>query len=294
MKTLDVIKSGIDRNFLRKCIKEGLISPKKKDNIGIVNKNYVPQEYTQEDIEIVWNAYLYRQMGLSYEQIKALNRREKINFRESLNNRILKYQQQMEELQAIVDFMKYVKGLGFIPNPPDKLMGSKSFKDYLIDCMYYLDEDKKLKKVLEIAEFISESNDFEEIQEDRIEKIETTAKELAPHFNQKDQEEQALTLMMLKDKTNLDPACEEIQEIIHKLFYYQKKLSNNPDLTAWDFAGTHIYLLSRDSDMSMVYKKMLGKETLEYLIKALVAFLCIQEPDEIKSISAEPNNNSNE
>ena len=95
MRTNDIIKTGINRNFLRECEVRHLIEPNRIDSDWIVNKDYTPREYSQEDVEIVWNAYLCRKMGLSYDQIKALNRGEEISIRESLNNIINKYEKQI-------------------------------------------------------------------------------------------------------------------------------------------------------------------------------------------------------
>lgn len=47
MKTQDITNSGIDRNFLRECERQGLISPKRNDNEWIVNKT-ISQESTRK------------------------------------------------------------------------------------------------------------------------------------------------------------------------------------------------------------------------------------------------------
>lgn len=53
MRTIDVINSGIDRHFLRKCINKHIINPIRKDNEWIINKAYIPQEYSEKDVETV-------------------------------------------------------------------------------------------------------------------------------------------------------------------------------------------------------------------------------------------------
>ena len=74
MRTLDLVKLGIDRNFLRKCERQGIINPLRVDNEWIINKEYIPKEYSREDIIKVWDTMLYRKMGLSYSQIKEFTR----------------------------------------------------------------------------------------------------------------------------------------------------------------------------------------------------------------------------
>ena len=282
MRTNDIIKTGINRNFLRECEVRHLIEPNRIDSDWIVNKDYTPREYSQEDVEIVWNAYLCRKMGLSYDQIKALNRGEEISIRESLNNIINKYEKQIEELEVLIEFMKYVKGVGFVPSPPKELMGSANFKSYLIDFINYLDKDKRLKKTLDMVEYMSEIDDFDKINNIDIDTLEDVANELTPHIKNDDREEQAKLYMLLKDKIHLKPYSEETQNIIHKLYDYQKKIACNPNLSPLEFARGYIFLFSHDSDMTVMFKNLLGEETCKYYVDALIEFIRIQEPDRLK------------
>ena len=285
MRTQDVIKLGIDRNFLRQCEdKHHLINPKRDDGVWINDESYKPRDYSQEEIEIVWNALLCRKMGLSFEQIKKLINGEEIRIRDSLNELIEKYKRQIEELKVIIEFMQYVKGVGFIPNPPKSLMGSNSFIEYLTDYIKYLDPEGKMKQVINIAESISNMSDIETIGEDEIDNIELVSTNLAPHFSETDRDEYAATFMLLKDKTNLDPASKEIQNIIHKIFDYQKKLNNTSDLTAWNFAVGLIVMISNNSDLSETYKKLLGESTCDFFVDALIQFLIKEEPEKVESI----------
>lgn len=233
-------------------------------------------------MEIVWNAYLCRKMGLSYAQIKDLTQGEEISVRNSLNELIRKYEQQIEELQALIEFMKYVKGIGFVPTPPDKLMGSVNFTNYLTDFIQYLDEDKKLKKVLGLMEYISEVDNLQNPQAEDLDKIEILSQDLMSEINEEDSDAYSSAILKLKDMTHLSPSCDKVQNIIQEIFYYQKRLNHDENLTAWDFAFGFFFLLSYDSDMSVAYKKILGEKAIDFFSKALLEFLVIQEPDKIK------------
>ena len=292
MKTQDITNAGIDRNFLRECERQGLISPKRNDSEWIVNKNYKPREYSQEEVEMVWNAYLCRKMGLSYAQIKDLMQGEEISVRTSLSELIRKYEQQIEELKALIEFMKYVKGIGFVPKPPDVLMGSGNFKNYLTDFIQYLDEDKKLKKALGLMEYISEIDDIQNLLTEDIDLIEALSHGLMLEINEEDSEAYSSAILKIKDVTHLSPSCDEVQNVIHRIFYYQKRLNHNENLTAWDFASGFVFLFSYDSDTSVAYKKILGEKAFDFFIKALLEFLVIQEPDRIKR-TQEISNNGN-
>ncbi len=284
MRTQEVIKSGIDRNFLRECERQHLIKPKRNDNEWIVDKRYKPREYSQEEIETVWNAYLYRKMGLSYSQIKKIMQGEEIPVKDSLNELIKKYENQIEELQVLIEFMRYVKGLGFIPTPPNTLIESKNFKDYLIDFIKYIDGDKKLIKFFKVTDSMLNIQNADTIDENKLNEIEFFVKELVPNINEEDMNKCALALMDIKEKTHLKTNCKEVQDIIHELYKFQKKLSNNNDLTAWQFATRYMGLLSYDSDITAMFKNFLGEEALKYLISALASFLVIEEPEKVAEI----------
>lgn len=280
MKTKEVLSSGIDRNFLRKCVKEKVIIPKELDNEDIINKDYIPYDYSQEDVETVWHAYLCRKMGLSYDEIKSLNRGEEIGIKNSMNELIRKYENQIAELEVIIEFMKYVKGFGFIPAPPTELIGSTDFKDYLTDFIEYLDEDKMLKKFLNFAESVTEVENIEEIDSEFLDKGE----ELYEGVEIRTEVGDAYTsaVLELKKKIHLSPSCDEVQEIINQIFNCYKILNKNGKITAWEFAESHILLLSYESDISAAYAKIFGEETVGFFMSSLGTFLAIHEPDRIE------------
>lgn len=221
-------------------------------------------------------------MGLSYDQIINLQQGNEIGIRHSLNELIIKYENQIEELQLIIKFMKYVKGLGFIPSPPNELIGSSDFKSYLVDYMDYIDKDKKIEKLLSITEFFSNNKNFEDIAEETFNDIEKNCDEILPNVCSEDKAVYTKTILSLIDKTHLDPASDEIQKTINETYDYQKKILGNNNLSVWDFSRQYIYMLSCDSDISMVYKNILGEKAFNFLLDSLIQFLLINEPDKMK------------
>ena len=130
MKTKDLEKIGIDRNFLRQCEKQGIVKPNRKESDWIIHEEYKAREYSQKDIETVWDAQLYRKMGLSYSQIKSIMDGENIPLRDDLNNTIQRYEEEIKELETLIRFAKYVKGIGFLPTMPQEEVGGDSFSSY--------------------------------------------------------------------------------------------------------------------------------------------------------------------
>ena len=88
----------------------------------------------------------------------------------------------------------------------------------------------------------------------------------------------------LKDMLHLSPKSQETQGVIHEIFNYQKKLENNEELSAWDFATKYIYGISLDSDIKVMLINLFGEETLDYFQKALIEFLIIEEPEKIEQL----------
>ncbi len=284
MRTRDIIKTGIDRNFLRQCIDKKIITPRKDDNQWI-NQNYIRHDFSQEDLEKVWNAYMCRQMGLSYENIISLQQGNNISLRSSLNELIQKYQNKIAELQTLIQFMKYIKGIGFIPSLPEISLGSESFTQYLKDFMTYLDEDETIIKMLDIIEPLSNIKKLNNLNDEYIDEFETKMSELNLPVSQTEQEEVGKLYLSLRELVGGDPAGDETQNIIYKIYCYEKKLNTNQQLTIWDFVKRYIFYLSFDSDISAIYKTILGEEGLDYYHTALIHFLIFQDPQKAKEFT---------
>ena len=283
MKTKDIEKLGITRNFLRACIKHDLIKPKKIDKEWINNEDYVPYEYSQKDIEIVWNASLFRHMGLSFNEIKGAIAGENIKLRDSLIEKISIMEDKIAELQAMVNFMKYIKGLGidFIPSPPEDETDSKCFAEYLNNYIEYIDGDKKLIKLLNVMETFSGEKDLDNISDEKAEELEHYLKENISNYNSKNSERIALHLYKLKELIGFAPDSQEVQSIVNELFRFQKTLDGE-DLSAWEFGCNYYFFLEEDTDISVTYVNMIGREAVELLKKGILEFLVINCPDKIR------------
>lgn len=283
MRTIDVTKLGIDRNFLRQCENQKLIQPKKIPSEWIVHEEYTPKEYTQEDVETVWNAYLYRKMGLSYSDIRKLTQGEEISVRDSLSDLIDKYESQIEELKALTQFMRFVKGFGFIPSPPETLLQSRSFKEYLVDFEERINKDN-VSDFLRITEKISNADNIEELDDQCVEEYNSVIEKIAPQVTDTDKEDMGTVFISLKGMVDLETDSDEVQELLHKLFDCQKKFANNDDLTPWQFAMSYLFMLSNECDLSVTLKKCLGEEGYDFLFNALISFLEIEEPAKMERI----------
>ena len=110
MQTKEVLDQGIERHFLRRCIRLGIISPPQTITKFTRNKTYEPYDFSQKDVEMVWNAYVAFKMKFTDQEMIQMATGESLPVRDSLEEHILKLQKEVEEMQAIIEFMKYVKG----------------------------------------------------------------------------------------------------------------------------------------------------------------------------------------
>ena len=271
MRTQDILRTGIDRNFLRKCIDQKIIDPHQVDGKDIINSDYRPYEYSQEDLEAVWNAYLYRKIGLSYKQIQQLINGEEIKIRKSTIELINEYEEQIEELKLIIVFLKYVKAAGFVPQPPNSLIGSTTFKEYIADFIELLDPDKKLQNLLIPLDYMI--NTPPDTWED--EKIEEMKSAVHLETTEDEQTKMGIIYYELLNLHNSNVPINDflVQKKINAIYAYQKIIDKNENLTIQVFVSNYISMLSLESDFQALYVNLFGKSFLDYFIKALAYFL---------------------
>lgn len=281
MKTQDIVKTGIDRNFIRQCEKKGIIAPARKKSEWMTCEEYAQRDYSQEDVEKIWSTYLYRKIDLSFEQIKALNNDKDIPLRKSMEEEIAFLEREIEEKKVLIRFMKYIKGLGFIPLPPEKTLGSKDFKSYLQDFMQTFDTDKKIEKSLNVAEAINNVDKVENLSTEKLTELEEEVKLIFPNVDYKVIEDLGLYYSDLKECIHLEPQSVEVQLIIQKIYSANNKLNDNK-LSVWDFVSYYVLMLDGESVFKDNYVKLLGAETVKFFSQALIQFLIIEEPERIK------------
>lgn len=284
MRTKDIEKLGIDRNFLKACYKKGheIIKPKRIPCKDTYNENYYPCEYSQEDIEIIWNAYLCRKIGLSFKEIKDLNEGKEVKIRESLASIIQKKEEDIAELQAVVEFIKYIKGIGldFLPFLPEKPMGSASFKDYIKDYMDYVDKDKKIKKLLNMISDAAEITDYDNVSKTEVESFETFYSEILGEINKEKAEDFALTLYNFKENLPENPRDVDVQTAVKKLIDFQRNFKADKNKTDWEICGTYLIVLNRDSDFRKFYENLIGEKGIKLLKGGIVFYLIEHYPEQ--------------
>lgn len=287
MRTKDIEKLGISEKFLRTCRANQIIKPKRipcgarLDNKA---KMYYPYEHSQEDIENLWRAYLLRKMGFSYNEIKRINEGIKVQTRESLKENIRRKEEEIAELQAIVEFMKYIKGVGldFVLTSPNENMNSKSFKEYISDYIDYIDEDKKLKNIIGILNKVADNKDIENMKETEIKKLEDEITFTCGNANMNKMEE-AFNKML--NKENPLPGDKEVQDVITEIINQQKVLNSAIDFDEWSFCLNYYVALEEDCDIRQSLFNCLGKKNVELLKTGILVYMTNRFPERIKKIA---------
>lgn len=283
MKTKDLEKIGIDRNFLRQCEKQGIVKPNRKESDWIIHEEYKAREYSQKDIETVWDAQLYRKMGLSYSQIKSIMDGENIPLRDDLNSTIQRYEEEIKELEALIRFAKYVKGIGFLPIMPKEEIGGDSFSSYINNCMEYFDKDKRLLTYVEMLGEMAEI-DFDKATDEELNEIEERANAVFREFGCQGSSDIGMKVISLNDMVESGPDSEPVQEIIRQYYGYNREQGGN-DFTTFDFGMMMLEVLEQDCDFSKFFHMLLKPEAYKLFEDGIMHFLVFNNPTRFKQIS---------
>ena len=278
MQTKQVLDKGIERHFLRKCIRLGIISPPQTITKFTRNKTYAPYNFSQKDVETVWNAYVAFKMHFSDEEMKQIAMGENLPVRDSLEEHIFELQKEVEELQAIIEFMRYVKGLGTFPAPPSELIGGKTLAEYLYALINHLDEDRNLKSLINMAEIVNSSANIEDISDEQGKEIEKISLSLVPTEGVRELgDANYKVLMHILSIQNLGAESEEVQRWVEIYCLAGAEMNRiiNPELNigTFEYAIGIIALMAPDSDISLMYEKLLGKDSVNFLLEALAYYL---------------------
>ena len=284
MKTKEVLSYGIDRNFLRQCEHKGLIDPPRIDHEDIIDKDYTRREYSYKDVEIVWNAYLCRQMGFSFEEIQKLNNGESLSLRNSMQKMIEDKEREIEELQAVVKFMRLVKAVGVMYPLAYNQNNSKSLADHINSCLDEADKHKALSTTVQLCDLLNAEEYTDEIDDQFNQILDNSDiysseeyKELKQRFIDE--------MMLIIEHSNLQPGDDEIQNHIHKIAEIQNQIDKlgGSKVTVKSSAIGILLTLIRDGDYRTFFLNLLGEEFVSYLIEALRIYLDIDDIAKINS-----------
>ncbi len=271
MRTKDVIKMGIDRNFLRECERKKIISPEREVGIDIsgcygnATRNMKKRIYTQSDVEMVWCTYLYRQVGLTYPQIRDFLNGEEVKTRNSILNRIKEIEKEIEQKRALLDFMDHIKNLGFIPIIHTKKMNSDNFTQYLYDSIKYINDNYINKEQITYAnQLIDKIERGEEIVFDEQELL-NVFNNLDPDlFNNfsKGVEQMVIAIKYGGNSEEMQSAVENFYKVLNPTVVKDKN----------EFIELCDFLFFYENGFSVLLEKELRKEDFETLKTALAIY----------------------
>lgn len=296
MKTNDLIKMGLERHFLRQCEDNKLVIPIKTEGKDIINKDYKPREYTERDVQTLWSIYLYRKIGLSYDEIRKILNGEEISMRSSMGNLILKYEKEIEELKLLVDLMKIIKNIGIIPNPPESTKGI-SFVDYIKNFIKPITQDNSINKAIDIMGYLSdldfEKENIENLLQNKYDEdktIEQSLKDFKGKFtsiNFERMDEFYNILLSLKNELKQPTSSKKVLEVIDNLYNIYKNVNNEKQLTRWEFVGKQFFLIDANADVGILHRKTFGKDLIEFYEDALIQYTIKHYPNRIKNVKKE-------
>jgi len=293
MTTKEITNNFISRTFIYDCRNHNIISPKKYQGIDINNTKYERYNYSQEDREAIWLTYMYHKMGVSFDQIKELLHGKNMPLRSTFDNLIQKKIAELEELSSIVELMQYVKCIGFMPAPSEEITEQNStFKEYLLASLEQFHKNTKISQALMLTDLALNTEDINNLSETTMKTVLSTLNEICPNADYQQLADFGLLFKSLKDSTIFDPLSDEVQSIIRQIFDMQNKI-NNESITPWDFTCNYLFIFSNDSDINALYKKLFGKENMEFCKNAFTGFLMKEEPEKINLLRETLQKNKN-
>lgn len=296
MKTNDIVKRGINRNFIRECERQGLISPTRAKGTMVIDENYFSREYSDSDLNIIWGSLLLRKMDVSFIDIKRWWNGEIVDIRRHINDSIEKYEHQIEELQTTIEFMKYVRGTGIFPDPPKELKEVSSFKKFLIEYMKSIDSNGNKKAMLG---YIHRELELRKIPQEEL--TEEQRLEISKIDKNIERYQEDCLKEMLKDKSyiefinnttmfvtyfselvaikeqHLDFSSKEAQEKICEIYITFKKSINKEELKPFEFSYIMCCFCSERNDLTEWTVESIGKENVEYFCNATLEFARIED-----------------
>lgn len=284
MRTNDIVKLGINRNFIRECERQGLINPNRTEGIMVINENYHHREYSDSDLQIIWGSMLLRKMDVSFSDIKKWYHGENISIRNQINATIKKCEREIEELQTTVDFMKHFRATGVLPRPPQTINKVNNFKDYVNEYLKDIDPkgDKKkfydfihreleLKKIPKNELTEQQKSELKMIEIEKNKTINYYLKTVSPSDIEFIIELDKMFIEFGKVSRQFDFDSEQTRNIIREIYYFFKKNSSN-DFTPFVFACIMFILLEDDTDLGEYILGGVEKETIEYFFRAVLEF----------------------
>ncbi len=135
---------GISRKALRNYEEEGLM-PK--------NEGGKYRDYTEKDIDRIWNIRVLQGVGYSLKEIKAMDEDESFDYAESLEKKIRELEEKREAIERNLGYAKFIKLTGRIPLRP-KEMGSVTAQEFYEKSLegWNLDGDEKASELASLVE----------------------------------------------------------------------------------------------------------------------------------------------
>lgn len=275
-KVHEVCKSiGVSRRLLHYYDEIGLLSPTVKTESGY-------RFYDDMAVKKLWEILLMKELGYPLNDIKKIMNEPNLDLRESIGKQIERLNKKKARLENLIGYANTIKLTGIIPfnfeeygevtfdefienskntwninkftdeaeevkNPLDyKLIQKAEELLTLPEKAWYEYENLEMLEILEMAKNVLSVIDINEIR---------TNNELMDEF------------MNFVDK---DVHSKEVQEHVKKLYDYMNKDKDHPmSIDNFSLIGE---TFAAGGDIDMLYTSSLGKETTDYMAKAIQVY----------------------
>ena len=257
-------KLGISRKALRNFERVGLMPP---------NKEGKYRNYSEEDINRIWNIRLLQGMGYSLKEIVEIFAEEKFDLKSSLEKKIKELEGEKENIERYLGYAQAIKTTGIFPKCPEN-MGMVTFEEFHEKALrrWNVNASAELKRCQTLSDFllIESENESDHVEIEKfLEFSEIMKKRLSNVDMFMANKAYPLEILKRKDRGTTDP---EVQLLVKMI--YESRIEMLPEfnrMTKQQFAIFESSLY-QNGDIARIEKYILGKDECKFLSDAIAVF----------------------
>ncbi len=270
---------GISRKTLISYERKGFIKPTRNSNNG----KY--REYSEEDLEKIWQIKTYVRLGYTWKEIEEMLDNPKFDQRASIIKKIEELEEQRRELDKMIGYAKYIKKMGIFPGVEE--MGSMGFEEFIEEASESLnvDTNPKFAKLFQAQEQLA----TEPMGQEEVERIRGgLGYFFSKPMDEWEKEDVGLAAEVARNMAgcvlcfdrmaslfdNDAPFHPTVQAWVEELYCYfsrgAKAMIGKQIPRKW-FAG-HIPFFFKDGDLTEPVIEMYGEEKRRFLFMAIFYF----------------------
>ncbi len=236
------------------------------------NKDGKYRDFSDEDIEKIWNVKILQGIGYSLDEIFEILNTENFDFHESITQKVSELEEKVEYLNEMIGYARYIKYKGKVPFGPEYIGRIKvgSFNDIIRKACNINDSsfDKNMQKIVELTK---EGRERMISEKEAVELYDACKELLGIMKNWREPLSESVippALISRKDKGARNP---EVQLLVKIMYESLVEIPELNDLTVDEFARmtAEKYQIGDNGEMNRLN---LGEDVCNFMADAFAVF----------------------